>query len=549
MASSSRASTSSRTGSPDGASTSKLQRGAACFSCRRRKRRCDGNLPCSQCSHLDIEDECEYADGGKRAIAHILQENIEHLENRIHDLEHPHRPRSDHAVPLHQPYHPSGTPRPKRASSEPPKEMIEQLIDHFLAYASEFGFFMNAPRFRQSALLPLQPGHPSRPAPALLATAYLWGLRLSGQPALLAQEPAFLARALRLTSKGLAAPHPQRVLHTLQAEVLLAYWFFAAGRVLEGKYHSAAAVSLGLSGGLHLVRSRTQSATGPGVLPPAGDVVEEGERIHAWWAVMVMDKCWAVGLCETPSFAHRDSLAMVDTPWPLECDDYEKGYLAPSARYSHTIQKFVNDVPTSDTGLSTVAMLAKAAIVWQRADDLARTWKPGMSPPTAALFRTEFTRLDALIDRFRLALVPPNRVPAPTPAMTRALVVAHSVAHAASVRLHSLFAHTDAGAQRKRLAAARSILGIIAAVPMRHLRFVNPVMGTVWVAACGVFIDEITALGVRYPGPPPHDEELNLRAFLARAAGAIAGFQATFPLLQSQIGGLLESCRMIGVLV
>ncbi|KAJ7722947.1 hypothetical protein B0H16DRAFT_1788286, partial [Mycena metata] len=485
----------SRPASPD---RGKLQRGAACYSCRRRKRKCDGNWPCSQCSHLNIEDECEYADAGKRAIAPILQQNINDLEHRIHDLEHPHRPRPERALPVRQPYSTSTSrtvsPHPESrfsfnlpckslrlpagAVSEPPKEMIEQLIDSFLAYSSEVGFFLNSSRFRQSALLPLPLGHYSRPAPALLATVYLWALRLSGQLNLIAQEPVFLARALSLTSKGLSDPHPHRVMHTLQAEVLLSYFFFAAGRVLEGKYHSAAAVSLGLSSSLHLVRSQNHVASG--TLAPAVDDTEEGERIHAWWTVMVMDKCWAVGLGEMPSFAHRDSLAMVDTPWPLESDDYGKGYLSPSTRYSHTIEKFVDSVPTSDTGMTTVAMLAKASILWQRADDLARTWQSEMLAEAAALFRAEFVRLDALIDRFRDALVPPNQISNPTPAMTRALVVAHSIAHSATVRLHGLFSQTDVLARRKRLAAARSVLGIIAAVPLRHFKYINPIMGVRW---------------------------------------------------------------------
>jgi hypothetical protein len=34
-------------------------------------------------------------------------------------------------------------------------------------------------------------------------------------------------------------------------------------------------------------------------------------------------------------------------------------------------------VPTFDTGMSTIAMLAKASILWVRADELARMWKPG----------------------------------------------------------------------------------------------------------------------------------------------------------------------------
>jgi hypothetical protein len=74
----------------------------------------------------------------------------------------------------------------------------------------------------------------------------------------------------------------------------------------------------------------------------------------------------------------------------------------------------------------------------------------------SAKFYADFKQLDTLIDRFRDSLVPLNQISHPTPAMTRTLVVAHSIAHAATVRLHSLFAHTDATAKRKRLAAARS---------------------------------------------------------------------------------------------
>ncbi|KAF7373206.1 Zn(2)-C6 fungal-type domain-containing protein [Mycena sanguinolenta] len=432
----------------------KLPRGQACFSCKRRKRKCDGNLPCSQCSHLNIEDDCEYADRGKRSLTHILQEDINRLENRIHYLEHPREPTGERAFPLHQPYHASigrsksTTPGPShhRSSSrsstptqlwmtpsEPPRDLIVQLIDGFLAYSSEFGFFVNCARFRQSALLPFPIGHHSRPSPALLSVVYLWGLHL--------------------TSKGLSGNHPHKVMHTLQAEVLLSYFFFSSSRALEGKYHASAAISLSLSSSLHLIRSENHPP--PGLLPPPADAVEEGERIHAWWAVILLDSAFAVGLCETPGFAHRESLSVVDTPWPLEFEDYAEGLLAPNARYSQTIHNFVNGVPTFDAGMSTVAMLAKASLLWLQADELARSWKPGMSSTAAATFNNDFKRLDGVIERFRESLVPPNQIPRPTPAMTRTLVVAHSIAHSATVRLLSLFAHTDMLAKRRRLSAAR----------------------------------------------------------------------------------------------
>ncbi|KAJ7801563.1 Zn(2)-Cys(6) binuclear cluster domain-containing protein [Mycena olivaceomarginata] len=530
----------------------KLPRGQACFNCRRRKRKCDGNLPCSQCTHLNIEDDCEYTDGGKRSLAHVLQEDIDRLENRIHHLEHPHHtPKVHHALPLHQPYHGSPGSSTSRSSTPAPvcyrrkffhtKNLSSASIDTFLPYSSEFGFFLDCSRFRNSALLPFQIGNHARPTPALLSAVYLWGLRLSGQPNLMTQEPAFLARALKLTSKGLSDTHPQRVMHTLQAEVLLSYFFFASGRSLEVSCFPARSTrsresiippvpfSLSLSSSLHLIRSENQSSAR--ILHPPADAVEEGERIQAWWTVKILDGCWAVGLCETPGFANRDSLAMVDTPWPLESDDYARGLLSPNTRILPTV------VPTFDTGMSTVAMLAKASILWVRADELARMWKPGMPNAISAKFYADFKQLDTLIDPLpRLS------------AMTRTLVVAHSIAHAATVRLHSLFAHTDATAKRKRLAAARSVLGIIAAVPLRHFRYINPIMGTVWTAACGVFLEEIHALKALHRGPP-REEELNLRAFLSRSVAAISAFEMTCPLLRSQISPMRESCGQIGITV
>ncbi|KAK7035686.1 Zn(2)-C6 fungal-type domain-containing protein [Favolaschia claudopus] len=551
--------------SPD-RSNNKLPRGQACFNCRRRKRKCDGNLPCGQCTHLNIEDDCEYNDTEKRSLAHILQEDIDRLETRIHSLQQPHRPGIDTPgspypnrplsalsrtpTPRHTRHSSasstgrSATPSHSRTGSEPSREMIELLIDTFLPYASEFGFFLNCSRFRQSALLPLQLGHHSRPSAALLCAVYLWGLHLSSQPNLMAQESTFLARALDLTSKGLSDAHPNRVMHTLQAEVLLSYYFFASGRALEGKYHSAGAISLSLSSSLHLIRSEHRPSSG--MLHPAADVVEEGERIHAWWTVLLLDTCWAVGLCETPGLASRESQAMVDTPWPLESDDYAQGRFPPNARYSLTVQNFLNGAPAMNTEMSTVAMFAKAAILWQRADELARTWKPGMLPQSAASFSNDFKRLDALIDRLRDSLVSPNQMSRPTSAMTRTLVVAHSIAHSATVRLHSLFAHTDSSSKRKRLAAARSVLGIIAAVPLRNFAYINPIMGTVWAASCGVFLEEIHTLRTRHSGPP-REEEMNLRTFLNRAMTAIVAFENTCPLMRSQIAPVRENCSRIGI--
>ncbi|KAJ7122664.1 hypothetical protein C8R43DRAFT_1111972 [Mycena crocata] len=479
--------------------------------------KCDGAQPiCGPCLEARKPDDCEYTNGQKRARAEILQEDISRIESRIYELEHP---QQQSRVRLQQPYRPgpgrSSTLRPPQwaIADEPPMDVAEKLIDSFLPYASEFGFFLNTSRFRQTALIQYPIGHPARPSPALLSTVYLWGLRLSKQSQLITQEPLFLSRALKLMGKGLSGIHPQKIMHTLQAEILIAYYFFASGRFLEGKYHTAAAVSLA-----------------------PRDAVEEGERIYACWSTMVLDKAWAIALSENP---HQNQDCVVDTPWPLESDDYEKGGLSPTARYSSTFHRFIGGVPTSDIGMSTVAMLSKATILWQRAEHLTRDWKPDMTETESAAFQRAFTALDGLIDNFRAALVPPNGITNPTPAMTRTLVVAHSIAHTATIQLHGLGPlRADANSKTKCLDAARTVLNIVVSIPLQHFAYINPIMGTVWQAAFKMLLEEICAIRVQRNGI----ETAELTALLAETLNVVvSNFAGTCPLLNYQITQLREA--------
>ncbi|KAF8175476.1 hypothetical protein K438DRAFT_1771091 [Mycena galopus ATCC 62051] len=463
------------TTSVDQKSTGHLSRGQACFSCRRRKM---AHPICGQCKRARRDADCEYINGQKRARAEILQENISQVESRIYELENPHLNHQP-AVPLQRPYdrataglqaspQPSGS-APGAMVDEPPNDVVQKLVDSFIAYSSEFGFFLNDSRFRKSALLRQPIGHQARPSPALLWAVYLCGLRLSKQPQLIAQEPVFLSRALNLAATGLAGNHPQKVMHNLQAEILLAYYLFASGRFLEGKYHTAAAVSLGLSSGLHLIRSANSPSS---VLPLALDAIEEGERIHACWAVMLLDKAWAVVLGENPHLDHQQQNLVVDTPWPLEMHDYEK-------------------------------------------IDLAKRLHQGQLSRTTRYFRG--------------ALIPPNCIPHPTPAMTRALVAAHSIAHTATIRLQSIPPlQAESRARRKRLLAATTVLNIIVSIPL-HFEFINPIMGTVWLAASQVLVDEIYTVGTQRIPPPEQDEKV----LLTRTMGVLSFFTGTCPLLSA----------------
>jgi hypothetical protein len=202
-------------------------------------------------------------------------------------------------------------------------------VDNILPYSSEFGFFLNVPRFRESALLALPYGHHSRPSPALLTTVYLWGIHLSRSPSLMDHENTVLSRALQQTANVLSGVHPHRVIHGYQAEILLSYYFFSNGRFLEGKYHVAAAISLAVSSGLHKIRSAEAIPTVRNVVSPLQsprDIIEEGERIRGCWTGVILDKCWAVALGSIPNLVYPTEIvgAQVDTPWPLETREYEQ---------------------------------------------------------------------------------------------------------------------------------------------------------------------------------------------------------------------------------
>lgn len=169
----------------------------------------------------------------------------------------------------------------------------------------------------------------TRPSSALLYAVYLWGAHLSSDN----REERFKYKALQYAATDLMPSHPQSFLHTIQAEVLLSYYFFRTGHFLEARAHTATAFALALGGGLHQIRSlhfpdvpvlQIEDEHGIQLRAPA-DAIEEGERINGFWAVFVLQKNLSVAL--EPA-AHVCSVfeaggMQIDTPWPLEMDEYK----------------------------------------------------------------------------------------------------------------------------------------------------------------------------------------------------------------------------------
>jgi len=205
-------------------------------------------------------------------------------------------------------------------------------IKGFVPHATQLGLFLNIQRFQASFLLNQPIGHSSRPAPALISSTYLWAIRLSHDPNVKSHEQTFLTRATQDAATALSGNHPEKIMHAIQAEVLLATYFFASGRFFEGKYHVTTAVSMVFSAGLHKIRSAVPPpqqgprSVGDARLPPLRDSTEEGERILALWTVLDLDKQWAVALEHTPNYEYSQHpmATKVDTPWPLEMEEFEQ---------------------------------------------------------------------------------------------------------------------------------------------------------------------------------------------------------------------------------
>ncbi|KAK0210098.1 Zn(2)-Cys(6) binuclear cluster domain-containing protein [Desarmillaria ectypa] len=512
--------------SPASTRNPSLHWGQACIHCRRRKMRCDGARPiCGQCSRGNRSEDCQYKNSQGRTKMEVLEENISRVEARIRELENPQQ--HDPPIILNDPYlvggsssNPSVSPGTGVPSlgygwwtlPDPPLDIKTFLIDKFLDCASEYGFFMNVSRFRSAALDPS--AYYSRPLPALMTTVYLLGIFLSHTPSLTIHEKTFLERALADVSNALSSNyHPQKIVQTIQAEVILAYYFLASGRFLEGKYHVTTAVSLVLSTGLNKVRSdRNTSTSQMSVLPAPQDAIEEGERVDACWTVLILDKGWAVALASVPNSVCPSDIVgiQLDTPRPLEIQDYEHGGFPSGLACSYTIQKYLRGAPASGGNeMSTKALHVKASLLWERATDLIRNWKSDMAEQESIDFYASFAALEGLLENLRSALPLPNAVTNPTSAKRRTLFVAHNLTYAAIMQLYGLFARVDTQSHDRVLMAAQAVFRMTGTVP--HGSPINPIIGTVWISAGQVLLEELVALRAsRQAHGPANDKEMEL---------------------------------------
>ncbi|GJE90909.1 C6 transcription factor domain-containing protein [Phanerochaete sordida] len=516
---------------PGPATYSRAPKGKACLNCRRRKLKCDCAHPvCSQCVRFGRERDCEYSEKDQKTRTELLEEHIADLKARIIELEggggggsappvgtaHSNDYTSwpglfDDAdfADLAITAQPAGHAVSPRSSPElvarnypiPTYAEAQTLLDAFLPYAQEFGFFLNTARFlsRVSSQLGGVPSvldgytpafEPVDESDPLLAAVFVWGAALCADEDLKARQSAFLARALhQAASSGAGHMRRPHVLHAVQAHVLLANYLYAAGQFADGRRQTADAAALVLAHRLHKIRSPrlhqdrarlglVHAADAELALRAPADLVEEGERTHAFWQVFVLDKTWAAVL-GVPSLLVADGTlgAEIDTPWPLAAEQYRDGDLP--LDYGTTGQTLQNFTSTHDirtaARLSPLGLRARAAALLYRA-----MWYASVSgADTTARERhaMAFEATDSLLDKFVVSLPSLDTAGAQLPPdVHRHLAVTHCIARLAVVQLHHPFFDGELKSAAKCMSACKAIVAGVEAVPAGVLTHADPLL-------------------------------------------------------------------------
>ncbi|KAI5118638.1 hypothetical protein M0805_000014 [Coniferiporia weirii] len=570
-----------------------LQRGKACITCRygspslshppllNHLLKCDGARPvCTQCLERHCAEDCEYTDNQGRTRVQTLEENIALLQSRINDLENPDH--SSRSIVLQDPYKTrSGSPgmstvteslgtAPTTSSpswwefEEPPAQIIEGLMNAFFPHASTLGFALSPIRFRAALNLPAP--DPIRPHPALLNAVLLWAIRLSNAQHPMECESVFLQRTTVALQNTLGdqpgstelADGQRMIVQIIQAKILLVHYFFSFGRLIEGLYHLNTAGSLVVGCGLHRISTShpgpfisagglsnlgglgVADRMGPGLfeLPLPKDALELGERIGIFWAVHTIDCFWSTA-SGTPSIFGDSLKGHIETPWPLDVEDYEFKMLTTPALVGiitegGTIQTFFTEAEQQnhshgEVRNSRATIRAKSTVLYERATRLVSAWHSAPNRfEIQSTTEKDIEIISLTITRFMHSL--DSLGLQEHPSRDRDIfLVAYALIHAAMIQICSVRESMSGGqgqdAMNVKHMHAEEIMRILETISgesnSRHRPvLVDPVLSVIGVSAAQVFVQGYTHTQNLPQGDDlrAHPETIRARIYLIKEA-------------------------------
>ncbi|KAJ4472330.1 hypothetical protein J3R30DRAFT_3709781 [Lentinula aciculospora] len=496
-------------------------RGKACGNCRVRKIKCDGTRPsCLQClrrpGRPNVAD-CQYPNPGP-SESQNLEADIRNKEALLKELEEP--TLDDTAVKLSLPYskehvdQAGATLSPLCLNNLLTKITLyisvevssNSLIDDFLNFATEFGFFVHIPRFRLTALLP--EAHSNRPHKGLLCVVELLEYHLRREQNKKShddQEQIYLSSALLHQPNIITSSHPNKVIHAIQSEVLLGMYFYHASRPLTAKYHLNAALAMAMAAGTHKIQnfdatSLFQYPTGKDI-DEEGHRITEGEKLNGFWVTLSLNISLAIAL-RSPV----DELLLlqsqlcnngIDTPWPMDIQSYATNILIPVGH--STVDAFFDQHPSGvfeGMGEPDVfGMYVRSSMLLGRAYIVIESLSSNRDieqENAGRQWQTSISLIDKLIDSFRSTLIPFDQsgLPSNDPVMVFAT---HIMTNSATILLcdRPLTASSPYTIQ-KRLWAAESCAQLVCQFNQKCKgRYLNPTLIPLLALIARAIIDEI----------------------------------------------------------
>ncbi|KAJ3760446.1 hypothetical protein EV360DRAFT_68706 [Lentinula raphanica] len=555
-----------------------ISRGGACNNCKRRKmfslpllmsnclppstpprpsrrasQRCDGQRPiCGPCSKSTSLGDCEYAEAGY-THADRLQEQISVLETRLEQLQSG-PSSSNQALALHDPYAPRSSGMYGYSMMLTEKDLMEAILPHL----SQLGFFLNSSNLFSDAYsnpTAIDPAY--QPSSALTASMVLLGAHVShhfNRNSNITSEivEGYLSNAVQATSFGLSEPHPHRILHTIQANILIAHYFFLNNRALKGRWHVDNAVSLVLSARLHLIRSGSTSRSAGlpststsqrGFATQNAQIWEEGEQINAMWTVFGLNCLWSAAEGIPVSIAYTTDQGRIDTPWPLESGGYNEVTLPPGLRSSHTVQRFLSGF--RDQANSLLALYVKGAVLYEQTTMFRQRYvTDGTNTPSTTSYNNaaEFqTFQSSYLSLSNLSTELLNDIPPITPRsqfnqqdrILRLLVI-HILVRVTIIRLQSTLWVDHPLRRPVLLDMANGVMDCLSRVDLDVTMFLDPIIAILLRTTAEVFIETIRESSSR-ASYSNSAEVQNSSSHLNQIRIVMARFSDVVPLMASKL--------------
>ncbi|TCD67723.1 hypothetical protein EIP91_012022 [Steccherinum ochraceum] len=480
---------------PEGSFSSRAPKGKACLACRRRKMKCDCVRPvCGQCVRFNRERDCEFTDGDQRSRTQILEENIAVLQARLRVLEHPDAdpstslsllqgnresrsltghfddamdlsPEGDLTTSMSLPSQVYTRPNSQFSFNvtEPPLAVAQGLIEAFMAHSNDFGFFLNKQRFINYCTRKFSSSTHNAPADFLLSAVFLWGSHFAQDDRWPVVEETYATHCAELAAAAQTSGAINPI-HVIQAEILLANYYLYSARFNEARKHISICVSLVLTHRLGKMRGQLNTGAESRLYlvkmdhaGPSEDLVDEGERIYAFWTVYTLDKMWALAL-DRQSFIADDGspISTIETPWPLAMEEFQKGNVPETYRGGHTIMSFLHQsfIPEHQPAvLSPLCLRAQSVALLDKAG-----WLSSAASIDSSAHADFFNEHDILIEKFILHLPLLDSLSTlEDTQLIRHLVITHMIARLAAMQLHTVFADTNLTSTIKCLSASKAI--------------------------------------------------------------------------------------------